>query len=380
MADRWHLIEGILERLRARMLAGLIYYPMLVLLLIVLATIHLSHWLGIATTLCLHGLGWILYLWSRLYAPKPVPLAMPRNLLFMGLIALAYGALHDFQITQVRDQLRRWNQAHVTDSQDPTQAYSWKPVVLQGSIEQTLRYRRASIPNQNTTDENVIDDWQTLTIIHVSRVKREDSWSKLSLDASMAIDGKLSGVFPGDQVTVYGHWRRPLPPSNPGQFDLRNRYAELGLAASIKVESPDLVKPNKPGSLWRLDRWLAIWTDRALLAMDRYVILKQSPLTAALVLGQREQADWQFQEQMLATGTIHMLSISGMHIEMVALSLLIFGWMLRLPKGLVMLGTVGVCVLYALLCGANPPVARATIMLTGACAARYLGWSFSSLN
>jgi predicted membrane metal-binding protein len=50
-----------------------------------------------------------------------------------------------------------------------------------------------------------------------------------------------------------------------------------------------------------------------------------------LVLGQREQADWQFQEQMLATGTIHMLSISGMHIEMVALSLLICGWML-VPK------------------------------------------------
>jgi competence protein ComEC len=380
MADRWHLIEGVLERLRARLLAGLIYYPMLVLLLIVLATIHLSHWLGTGTTLCLYGLAWILYLWSRLYAPKPGALAMPRNLLFMGLIALAYGALHDFQITQVRDQLRRWNQAHVTDSQDPTKAYSWKPVVLQGSIEQTLRYRRASIPNQNTTDENLIDDWQTMTIIHVSKVKYEDSWSKLSLDASMAIDGKLSGVFPGDQVTVYGHWRRPLPPRNPGQFDLRNRYAELGLAASIKVESPALVEPNKPGSLWRLDRWLAIWTDRALLAMDRYVILQQSPLTAALVLGQREQADWQFQEQMLATGTIHMLSISGMHIEMVALSLLICGWMLRIPKGLVMLGTVGVCILYALLCGANPPVARATIMLTGACTARYLGWSFSSLN
>lgn len=380
MADRWRFIEGVLERLRVRVLAGLIYYPMLVLLLIVLATIHLTHWLGTATTFCIYSLGWILYAWSRLYAPKQTPLAIPSNLFFMGLIALAYGALHDFQITQVRDQLRRWNQANVADSHDPANAYSWKPVVLEGLIQQTLRYRRASIPNRNAIEENAIDGWQTLTIIQVSKIKHGNSWSKLSLNASLAIDGKLFGIFPGDQVTVHGHWRRPLPPSNPGQFDLRNRYAELGLAASIKVESPELVEQNKSGSIWRLDRWLAIWTDRALVAMDRYVILEQSPLTAALVLGQREQADWRFQEQMLATGTIHMLSISGMHIEMVALSLLVCGWMLRLPKGLVMLGTVGVCVLYALLCGANPPVARATIMLIGACTARYLGWSFSSLN
>ena len=379
-ADRRQWIEGACERLRVRLLAGLIYYPMLVLLLIVLATIHLTHWLGTLTAVSIELLGWILFWWSRLYSPKTALNAMPLNLLFMCLIGLAYGALHDFQITRVRQQLRSWNQANVADSKDPTHAHSWKPVVLQGSIQQTLRYRRASIPNRNATDENTMDDWQSLTIIHVSKIKRQDSWSELSLDASLAIDGKLNGIFPGDQVILYGHWRRPLPPSNPGQFDLRNRYAELGLAAQIKAESPDLVQRTGSGSIWRLDRWLAIWTDRALLAMDRYVILQQSPLTAALVLGQREQADWQFQEQMLATGTIHMLSISGMHIEMVALSLLICGWMLRLPKGLVMLGTVGVCVLYALLCGANPPVARATIMLTGACVARYLGWSFSSLN
>jgi competence protein ComEC len=75
-----------------------------------------------------------------------------------------------------------------------------------------------------------------------------------------------------------------------------------------------------------------------------------------------------------------MLSISGMHIEMVALTLLISGWMLRIPKGPLLLGTVCICALYAMLCGANPPVARATIMLSGGCLAKYLGWSSSSLN
>ncbi len=38
-------------------------------------------------------------------------------------------------------------------------------------------------------------------------------------------------------------------------------------------------------------------------------------MASALVLNQREQVEYQMQESLLATGTIHMLAISGMHID-----------------------------------------------------------------
>ncbi len=373
-------LQNLLKISRVRLLAGLAYYPMLVLLLIVLASIHLTQWLGLITWCAVLVLGWTLFWWARLYAPTPGDQTLPICLLWMSLIALAFCALHEHALSQVRQQLRQWNQANVDADDDPGSAQTWKPVVIQATIEQTLRYRRASIPIRKGSDNETIDDWQTLTSIKVTKIQKNSILSELSLDGSLVIDGKKSGLFPGDSVQIYGYWRRPPEPTNPGQFDLRNRYAELRIATQIKSESPQLVQRLHAGSPWRLDRWLASWTHRALHAIDQHVILGQAPLTAALVLGQREQADWQLQEEMLATGTIHMLSISGMHIEMVALTLLVCGWMLRIAKGPALAGTVCVCVLYAMLCGANPPVARATIMLCAACLARYLGWSFSSLN
>jgi competence protein ComEC len=353
---------------------------MLILLFLALGMIHLTQMIGTAASLCLLVSGWSLFWWTRLYSPTACNPAMPMSLMWMCLIALAYGIIHDHQITRVREQLQAWNQANVRDTTDSGSIQAWKPIVVQGVVRQTLRYRRASIQQRPGSEDSQIDDWQTLTSIEVSKIQKNDAWQDLALLASVVIEGRLSGLFPGDRVKIYGQWRRPPEPSNPGQFDLRNRYAELGLAAQIKSDSTDSIALISPGSSWRLDRWLAIWTHHALLAIEKYVRLGQAPLTAALVLGQREQADWQFQEQMLATGTIHMLSISGMHIEMVALTLLIAGWMLRLPKGIVLLGTVCVCTLYAILCGANPPVARATIMLGAACLARFLGWASSSLN
>lgn len=368
------------QRLRLRLLSGLAYYPLLVLLLIVLALIHTTQWLGLYSTLALLVLGWSLFWWSQLYAPRKSNRSVPMALMWMTLIAFAYGALHDRQVQQTRRQLMQWNQANAQDTKEPKSDQIWNPVVVQGTIEQTLRYRRATIQNQATSNPMGLDDWQTLSLVKIQKIQTQDAWSELSLSASLVIDGKKSGLFPGDYVEIYGHWRRPPAPSNPGQFDLRSRYAELGIAAQFKSESPELVVKIRSEPPLRLDRWLAIWTHHALIAIDRYVWLDQAPLTAALVLGQREQADWKFQEQMLQTGTIHMLSISGMHIEMVALTLLLSGWMLRIPKGLVLLGTVCICTLYALLCGANPPVARATIMLAAACLARFLGWSSCSLN
>jgi competence protein ComEC len=372
-------------RLRHRLLCGLAYYPLLVLLLIVLALIHATQWLGLPITLALLVLGWSSFWWSQLYAPNPLRLrgtsvAVPMGLMWMCLIAIAFCILHNHQIHQTRRELQQWNQANVNDSQEFTSDQAWNPVVAQGTIEQTLRYRRATIPGLSHADTEPLDDWQTLSVIKIKKIQTSDSWQELSLVASLVIHGRKSGLFPGDCVQLYGHWRRPPSPSNPGQFDLRNRYAELGIAAQLKSQSPDSVLLIDSGSALRLDRWLAIWTHHALIAIDRFVSWDQAPLTAALVLGQREQADWQFQEQMLQTGTIHMLSISGMHIEMVALSLLLSGWMLFLPKGPVLLGTVCICALYALLCGANPPVARATIMLSAACLARFLGWPSNSLN
>ena len=222
--------------------------------------------------------------------------------------------------------------------------------------------------------------WQTLTVVQIEEIREQGDWKPQRLLVPLTIDGKITGYYPGDSIELYGQWRLPSTPSNPGQFDQSRRYAELGYAAQARADSEDQIKRTGKASRFRFDRYLAMISAKALESIEQYVILGQSELTAALVLGQREQAEWQLQEELLATGTIHMLSISGMHIEMVALALLVLGTLFQFPRKPLLLAVCLIVIAYALLCGGNPPVARATMMLSGLCIARWNGWSFSSLN
>lgn len=361
-----------------RLIEGITYYPMLAQLTLTLISIRVTEsigaglWITSVLLACL-SLGYFLFLHRKELGNRVFAW---QCLFSMMCIACLYSLVHDQANHRIRNQLAQWHSMHAADRAANSAQATWKPVVLKGTLEQAIRYRK-----QEGYGSDRAGSWQSQSLVHVHSVQRAaNSWQPLSLKATLTIDDEIRGFFPGDEIQVYGAWRRPLEPTNPGQFDVRNRYAELGLAAQIKVDSASLIRKTSEGDPWRIDRGLAQWTEYSLDAMNRYVVFDQAPLTAALVLGQRDQADWDLQVEMLSTGTIHMMSISGMHIEMVAFALLFAGWLIRLPSWFVYGGTVSLCILYAMLCGANPPVARATIMLSCALFARFLGWSFTGLN
>jgi competence protein ComEC len=386
------------ERVERRWLRGLVYYPLILLLAAVLLTIHVVESFGIGFWAVCVGLLLGCSAVGRALRggqkPRDSHASAPwTSLLCIAAIAGAYGVLHQSS----RDERRRQADVLRTGPEDlrsgPVGANAWQPIAVRAVIEETLRYRRSTTPrpsiasdskpdaiSEDDTSEESDIHWQTLTRVRIEQSRQSDGWRASRTVASLVIDAKVRGYYPGDLVEIYGHWRLPPEPSNPGQFDLRARYAELGLSAQLRAESVEQVVRVRTAESLRLDRPLAIVHDYALATIERYIPFGQAPLTAALVLGQREQAHWQLQEELLATGTIHMLSISGMHIDMVAVALAVAGLMLRLPRAPTLIGVVVVCGLYALLCGANPPVARAALMLTAGCIARLLRWQFTSLN
>jgi competence protein ComEC len=295
-------------------------------------------------------------------------------------IGMFVSQLHSNTQKETQRRLQEWEGMIERTSlgSDPSQIGVWKPFACRATIESGLRYRKANLPG-GSRDPNVVG-WQTMTVLRVESVRVGGRWINQSMLVPFTIDGKVHGLYPGDAVEILGQWRLPIKPSNPGQFDQAKRFAELGYAATAKTDSESQVTQREGSQWWRVDRLLAVVSASALTAMERYVILGQTELTAALVLGQREQAEWRLQEELLATGTIHMLSISGMHIEMVALSLLLIGIYFYLPRKILLVGVCTVVLGYALLCGTNPPVVRATMMLIGLSIAKWNGWNFSSLN
>jgi len=87
-------------------------------------------------------------------------------------------------------------------------------------------------------------------------------------------------------------------------------------------------------------------------------------LVKALLLGNRHFLDARMAEALRAGGTFHLLVISGLHIGILAAVLLgITSWYTRWPLGRA-LGTLLPLWGYALLVGGQPPVWRATVMVT----------------
>ena len=392
------------ERLARRWLRGLVYYPLVVLLALVLFTIYIVESFGIIVWSLITAIGlgmlWMGYATLRHRMTRaraesgaanvPIPLM---SLVYMLGIAAAYGVVHEHHRDQRRRQAEAWKSQTEDLQPEGMHSNAWRPIAVRAVIEETLRYRRSTMPRSSDIEssdrEGLSQDdrasqtdlhWQTLTRVRIHQARHAEGWTSSDAVASVVIDDPLRGCYPGDLVELYGHWRLPPEPSNPGQFNLRARYAELGWTAQLRVESSKQVVRIRTAEYLRLDRPLAMMTEGALATIERYVPFGQAPLTAALVLGQREQAHWELQEELLATGTIHMLSISGMHIDMVAVALMVAGLMLRLPRAPTLIGIVLICGLYAMLCGANPPVARAALMLTAACIARLLRWQLTSLN
>ncbi len=94
---------------------------------------------------------------------------------------------------------------------------------------------------------------------------------------------------------------------------------------------------------------------------------RQAELASAVFLGEREQIDSQRNEAFMATGTVHVLAISGLHVGILAGALL---WiMLKAPIlrvwGLILVALI--TSLYALMVNVHPPVVRATILVLVTC-------------
>jgi competence protein ComEC len=261
----------------------------------------------------------------------------------------------------------------------------WSPVVIEAVIESTPRWQ----PDLNqfrdqpkTTELSNDDKWNTQFEVSVVAVRDDRNWNRSTSFGRLILSarGRLRHLLPGDRVRCYVDWQRISKPTNPGQFDLAEKYAKLGIFARARTSSVSQVVFLNTESIYRLDRqtaWIVVQADKT---FHRYVPFGQAGLASALVLNQRDQVEWEMQESLLATGTIHMLAISGMHIEMVAISVFFLCLFFQVPRKSTLLITMLLVIVYSLLCGGNPPVARAAIVVVVLGICRWIGKTTNALN
>lgn len=210
-------------------------------------------------------------------------------------------------------------------------------------------------------------------MIQVERIRSGGYWVPATGSAQVTVDGVLENIRAGDRVRLVGQLSSSAPPRNPGEFDFASDARASRREARLWCDQPECLTVLTSWAPLSPQRWIGhirAYGDRMI---ERYVAHERTGLAAALVVGLREQLDAERGEAFLESGMMHVLSISGLHVGLLALALFGVMRMGLVPRGPALATIVAVISFYAAVTDAGAPVIRAAVMVALVCASIYWG-------
>lgn len=201
---------------------------------------------------------------------------------------------------------------------------------------------------------------------------------------SLKSSGKNNLHF-GDLLWLKGSVREIAPPLNPMEFDYRKYLRRHHIQHEVFVAEGRFKLISRKGIRTFSLIGLALQARRYFMIKLRNHLKEDEnfAIASALLYGSRSDISAENIQAFTNTGTIHVLSVSGMHVAVLFgfLSLIFkriawppyFGW---LP--LILLWSI--IWMYAFIAGLDPPITRAAIMISFVLCAQHFKRSFSSLN
>ncbi len=217
-------------------------------------------------------------------------------------------------------------------------------------------------------------------VLDVRAVRHGAAWRTAAGRAAVVVDGEPPPLAVGTRVRMWGRGLRPPPPQNPGEFDFRERSRALRCLSVIRVDSPRCVRILHRPPAWGPAVVIERLRDRGVAVLARHLSPERAPLAAALLLGSRESLPREESLGFLVTGTIHILSISGLHVGFLAMTLFFLLRLVALPRGWALVAVALVTGLYMLLVRAETPVVRATLLVWVTCLGAAIGRRSPGVN
>lgn len=218
-----------------------------------------------------------------------------------------------------------------------------------------------------TADIAGVQSYPGHRLLRLVHVRRADG-ARLSASVQASLYGHGPGLVPGMRIAATGRWHVPRNAGNPGAFDYRRYCFDHGIALVGSLHGEVHVLADHAS-------WLQRLRERVSAALASLPDTEQGVLRA-LLLADRSRIPAAMQDDFSATGTAHLLAISGLHVGMVAAWGFLLGWWLltrreawivALPVRRLALaaGAIAACA-YATLAGWPLPAQRAAMMLVAA--------------
>ncbi len=274
-----------------------------------------------------------------------------------GLIAIfLFGYLHLLYSTESRSE------DHILSVKDPVQYYE---ATVRGAPESKSKSWRIEV--------------------EVTKVKTNE-WLHKKGKVLLYISKKSIDIIPwhyGDRLLIKGNPVELKPPANPYEFDFKRflgfkniYHQQFAFANQIqKVEDT-----KRKGFIYYSLKARA-WASSVL---KEYIDGEQEQvIAAALVLGVTEGIDTDLQNAYAASGAMHVLAVSGLHVGIIYAILLFllrplsrFAW----SRWVVFMISIVCLWSFAFVTGLSPSVLRAVTMFSFIALARPLGWRTNIYN
>lgn len=174
-------------------------------------------------------------------------------------------------------------------------------------------------------------------------------------------------LYSGDRVRVRGAFSQRMGPVNHGLRDMEDTLRTRGVHGALRIGRN---APEKIGAMrWTPSHWASRLRQWEAEHLARVAPREALPFVLTIWLGERQYISAARYESFVASGTAHILAVSGVHVGIVFLILHFFARRFipsrRLGSALVIAGVF----LFALTAGARASVLRAAIMVTAYLAA-----------
>jgi competence protein ComEC len=242
--------------------------------------------------------------------------------------------------------LRRWD--------GPTPAW------VRGTVVEIPEYRPPEPPG-------VADEGFTRLVVAARAIRDGDAWRSATGGLIVDVSGDRTDLAMGQPIEAAGALDAIAGPRNPGEIDRRARWRAEGERLRLSVDTPDGVWPDPEAS----PRPVASLLGRLRTASHKRLVAglpaDVAPLAAALLLGRRTAIDPETYDAFARTGTMHLLAISGLHMNALAviLGILLAALGMGRKRAALLVLTATAC--YALLVGLRPSVVRALGMTAVVC-------------
>lgn len=196
--------------------------------------------------------------------------------------------------------------------------------------------------------------------IETARQKGQDVLAKGKILVYTKVKEPGNAARIGDKIAVSGRVREIHGYRNPGLYDSEAALRRQGITAKLFAAKSGAEVQRAEG--WFFRRFIGNLRKDLLAAMERVMPPKDAAALFAMLFGGYGGIEPELLEAFTATGIVHILSVSGSHIALLAAAMAQFGRLLRFRPIYTAAMASAAVIFYGAFCGFVPPVLRSSLM------------------